>query len=118
MGWGGMTNETPQAAPGLRRRAFLRNGLLTGLGAVAASVALPALTESAQAEGAQTNWAWCRKCQGFFYGPQQSASSCPAGGTHNGSGSYNYVIVYDYPSTSGVQPNWAWCSKCRGMFYG
>jgi hypothetical protein len=40
----------------------------------------------------QNGWNWCNKCTGLFYGPQQSSSYCPAGGQHDGSGSYNYVI--------------------------
>lgn len=112
-----MTNVTPEATPGLRRRTLLRNGLLTGLGAVVVGVASPTLTGTARAEGYQV-WAWCSKCQGLFYGPQQSASFCPAGGTHNGSGSYKYLIVFDFPPSSGVQSNWRWCGKCRGLFFG
>jgi hypothetical protein len=67
----------------------------------------------------QIDWAWCHKCRGLFYGPQQSSSWCPAGGQHNDSGSYNYGLLYDASgSQSGVQENWSWCNKCRGLFYG
>lgn len=33
-------------------------------------------------KGTQSNWAWCDKCQGLFYGPNEKVSVCPAGGTH------------------------------------
>lgn len=43
----------------------------------------------------QSEWAWCSKCQGLFYGPHQAASACPKGGTHiAGTGSYNYGVSY------------------------
>jgi hypothetical protein len=67
---------------------------------------------------AQENWNWCGKCQGMFYGPEQSASVCPAGGNHDGSGSYNYVLLYGGYWGSQFQEDWAYCDKCRGLFYG
>lgn len=41
----------------------------------------------------QEGWDWCKKCQGLFYGPNQAQSVCPAGETHDGSGSYNYPLL-------------------------
>lgn len=41
----------------------------------------------------QDQWRYCFKCQGLFYGPSQAASKCPAGGTHDGSKSGNYVLT-------------------------
>jgi hypothetical protein len=43
---------------------------------------------------AQPAWAWCKKCQGLFYSPNQAASSCPSGGQHDGSGSGNFAMLY------------------------
>jgi hypothetical protein len=65
---------------------------------------------------AQLGWNWCGKCQGFFYGPQQANSVCPAGATHDGRGSGNYAVPHA-AIPSGYQSRWSWCSKCRGMFY-
>ena len=67
---------------------------------------------------AQENWNWCGKCQGMFYGPEESSSHCPAGGTHNGSGSYNYTLLYGGDWGDQFQENWAFCNKCKGLFYG
>lgn len=40
----------------------------------------------------QAEWRYCDKCKGLFYGPEESSSKCPDGGTHDGSRSGNYVI--------------------------
>jgi hypothetical protein len=42
----------------------------------------------------QTAWQWCNKCQGLFYGPNQAASVCPAGGQHGGNASYDYSLLF------------------------
>ena len=44
--------------------------------------------------GTQSGWAYCFKCKGLFYGPQESSSHCPVGGTHNGSQSHNYDLPF------------------------
>lgn len=41
----------------------------------------------------QPDWRWCHKCQTLFYGPGMAQSVCPAGGQHNGDGSYQYPLV-------------------------
>jgi hypothetical protein len=33
--------------------------------------------------GSQSDWRWCNKCQGLFYGGGVANSRCPAGGTHS-----------------------------------
>lgn len=40
----------------------------------------------------QDHWNWCNKCQGLFYGPNIAQSNCPAGGTHDNTGSGNYSL--------------------------
>lgn len=42
---------------------------------------------------AQAEWRYCDKCKGLFYGPGESASKCPSGGTHDGSKSGNYILT-------------------------
>jgi hypothetical protein len=45
----------------------------------------------------QTEWRWCHKCQGLFFGPMVNSSGCPAGGTHAhpaASGSGNYCVTH------------------------
>ncbi|WP_275900284.1 M57 family metalloprotease [Pyxidicoccus trucidator] len=66
---------------------------------------------------AQDTWQWCNKCQGLFYAGNPS-SSCPAGGVHGNSGSYNYHLAHDVAPTAGWQGDWRWCNKCQGLFYG
>jgi hypothetical protein len=69
----------------------------------------------------QSEWCWCNKCQGLFYGPAVAASSCPAGGTHSPqaqSGSGNYSLPHIVPTSSEMQSGWRWCDKCQGLFFG
>jgi hypothetical protein len=68
----------------------------------------------------QESWNWCNKCAGLFYGPQQSSSWCPAGGRHNGTGSFNYELAFGGAIPAGYyhQDSWNWCRKCTGLFYG
>lgn len=41
----------------------------------------------------QGDWAWCSKCQGLFFGPNESISACVRGGTHaRGGDSYVYAV--------------------------
>jgi hypothetical protein len=52
------------------------------------------------ANSSQTSWAWCQKCQGLFYGPYESRSVCPAGGTHD----YTESGIYVLRMTTGGSP--------------
>lgn len=63
---------------------------------------------------AQSNWRFCRKCQGLFFGGFMGV--CPSGGTHDLSASANYNLQ-DQPNDPG-QHNWRWCHKCSGLFFG
>jgi hypothetical protein len=129
-----MAEVTPESNGGVSRRTLLGNGLLAGLAVPAIGLARPDLKASARvpAPGSAAAskhavtpdsfgyqfWTWCSKCQGLFFGAQQSESSCPAGGNHNGASSYQYIVVYNFPPTSNVQANWRWCRNCRGLVYG
>lgn len=44
--------------------------------------------------GTQNQWKWCEKCQGLFYALNASKSRCPAGGTHDGSKSWDYSLPW------------------------
>jgi hypothetical protein len=71
--------------------------------------------------GGQSEWRWCNRCQGLFYGPNAGTSSCPAGGAHGApaqSGSVNYAIAHGWDGGPGRQGDWRWCSRCQGLFYG
>jgi hypothetical protein len=67
----------------------------------------------------QPNWSFCNKCKTLFYGPEESTSSCQAGGIHNNSGSFRYRAALTV-TTAGIstQPGWSFCNKCKVMFYG
>lgn len=66
----------------------------------------------------QDNWRWCRKCSGLFFAGNPSAGACPAEGAHDASGSANYCLRVNAPSSvPGQQPNWRWCKKCQGLFF-
>jgi hypothetical protein len=69
----------------------------------------------------QSGWRWCRKCQGLFFGGNPGPV-CPAGGSHDSAGSYNYTLVMNSPDAAGPrshkQSDWRWCRKCQGLFFG
>ncbi|MER5263134.1 twin-arginine translocation signal domain-containing protein [Actinosynnema sp. NPDC002837] len=69
--------------------------------------------------GPQRNWRWCNRCQGLFFGGNNTTGACPAGGGHNSGGSANYFMTnYVEPRPINVQSNWRWCNRCQGLFFG
>lgn len=70
----------------------------------------------------QDNWKWCKKCSILYL--DQGARVCPAGGSHDASGSANYAIAYGAVPDGSVRgfgvtdSNWRWCSKCAALHYG
>ena len=67
--------------------------------------------------GDQGNWAWCRKCQGLAFAGNLLPGACPAGASHNHSGSGNYVIAFTAAAAPSGQSDWQWCNKCQGMAF-
>ncbi len=63
----------------------------------------------------QANWRWCQKCQGLYFAGNPG-SICPAGGSHDQTGSGNYFLVQGAASYPG-QANWRWCHKCQGLYF-
>jgi hypothetical protein len=61
----------------------------------------------------QGNWRWCNKCQVLCFagGP---VGPCQAGGDHDHTGSFNYVLILDDSSAPG-QAGWKWCRKCQEL---
>lgn len=61
---------------------------------------------------------WCHKCQGLFtqIGAGPDYGVCPAGGSHDRSGSGEYLVFGRYRAEMG-QESWRKCSKCGGLFY-
>lgn len=139
-----MTDVTPEMNRGLSRRRLLRNGLVAGLGAAAAIVAVPALTGVAEASvtdfatspvngatysfTAQPNWWWCATCHALF---ASDASGSPRGtcagnpmfyGNHTSSlagigSSWEYEVPYGNTGIASVQSKWNWCSACDVLWY-
>jgi hypothetical protein len=132
-------DATPEASRGFSRRTLLRGGLVTGLGAAVATVAVPALTGVAKAGvadyatppgagpqtpftafNAQQNWWWCPVCSSLFASNPtgENAGVCiGALNGHNSGGSWEYEVPYGNPAIASVQPKWNWCSACDTLFY-
>lgn len=64
----------------------------------------------------QSDWRWCKKCQGLFFAGGQGMGVCKAGGHHDMSGSRNYRLIHNQPTAAG-QSDWRWCKKCQGLFF-
>lgn len=66
--------------------------------------------------GMQAGWLWCRKCSGSYFG--SGASVCAAGGSHDPSGSGNYLMActpVPDDSARGIdttQTDWYHCDRC------
>jgi hypothetical protein len=64
----------------------------------------------------QPNWRWCRKCQQLTYAGNPSSGACSGGGTHDHTGSGDYMLPYDASGMNG-QAGWRWCNKCQTLGY-
>lgn len=69
---------------------------------------------------AQDKWHWCKNCEGLFFAGNPTRGACPgAGGSaHDPTGSGNYGVVMNQPTSVALQDKWRWCRKCEGLFYG
>ena len=67
--------------------------------------------------GDQVNWAWCRKCQGMAFAGDILPGACPAGASHDHTGSGNYVIAFNASAAPAGQSDWRWCNKCQGLAF-
>jgi hypothetical protein len=129
-------NGNSRANNAFDRRTLLTSGMLAGLSvaavgvaasAQAASPARPLRREPAGSRALaprdfiatpQSPWKFCDKCKILYWGPEQTTSACPAGGTHGG-GSSNYTVYMDPTLTdSNEQTGWSFCGKCKAMYYG
>jgi hypothetical protein len=64
----------------------------------------------------QDGWRWCRKCQGLWFGENNTRGACPTGGGHQQTGSGNYRLMENSPGAAG-QEGWRWCRKCQGLWF-
>jgi len=63
----------------------------------------------------QSGWASCTQCQGMHFAGIPGA--CPAGGTHNQTGSFAYQMIYNSRHSGNLQSGWASCPKCQGLHF-
>ena len=138
MAAGPVAAPAPAGAGMTGRRRFLRGGVALGAGGLlaaaggltlAAAVAAPAGAQVSSYSW-QTNWRWCSKCQGLFFGGYQGNQGlCAAGGAHagNSSSSYDYLVNYNVgprlpdearPPFELFQSGWRFCQRCLSMAYG
>jgi hypothetical protein len=67
----------------------------------------------------QPGWRSCPKCQGMhFAGFPDFKGVCPAGGQHEQTNSFAYVMMHDLDPMNHVQVDWRSCRKCQGLFFG
>jgi hypothetical protein len=64
----------------------------------------------------ESNWRWCYRCQGMFFGGNATFGACPApgGGPHSDIASGNYTLTQG--SGSG-ESDWRWCDRCQGLWF-
>jgi hypothetical protein len=66
----------------------------------------------------QGGWRSCPKCQGLHFAGFPVKGVCPAGGQHDQTGSFAYLMLFDSSPGSHMQADWRACSKCQGLFFG
>ncbi len=67
--------------------------------------------------GGQAGWRACPKCQGMHFAGFTGKGVCPAGGQHDQTGSFNYLMIFGGGTSSKVQAGWRACPKCQGMHF-
>ena len=88
-----------------------------------------ALLAKAAAAAGQSDWKWCKRCQGLFYaGNGLDETLCPAwhpnkaGSSrfHDPKGSGDYTLNFRRGSganRAAGQTGWRWCKQCQGLFF-
>src|SRR6266550_732632 len=59
--------------------------------------------------GTQKGWRWCNKCDGLYYPELLNQGVCPAGQTHNHTGSGDYWLTLGSVVPNGSEGHWRWC---------
>lgn len=121
-----MITREIQQIDGVRRRSFLRSGVLLGAATVGLTTASSvAFTGEARA-ASQGAWWWCKNCALIFHsGNALNGGNCPKGGNVNTPVphdlSQSSIYKFDYGNSNvgyGAQPDWAWCNLCQVLFFG
>ena len=106
-----------------RRAAFQHLATAAVLGGAAAVVGTPTVHAAPVPKDAakvphtftmQTEWRWCKKCEGMFFTGGTSNGVCPAGKEHDPADSGQYSMQV---ATDGGQSGWRRCKKCEGLFF-
>ena len=100
-------------------------GLVNGIGGlcVAGGNHAPGTWEYTVLMNGNPGWKWCRNCQSLFHPPAHrvvfppQSDLCPAGGTHNSTGSGDYWAALTGTGVPG-QKRWTLCSRCKGLTNG
>ena len=75
------------------------------------------IDRSAPFPGAQAGWQSCPRCQALHFAGLPAPGACPAGGRHDGDGSFAYLVLYDAHPAAHVQVGWRSCPRCRGLYF-
>ncbi len=66
----------------------------------------------------QGDWRACPKCQGIhFAGFPNFKGVCPAGGQHEQTNSFNYLMGFNSQASGNLQTGWSSCPKCQGLHF-
>jgi Peptidase family C25 len=88
-----------------------------------------AMLAKSEAAAGQSDWKWCRRCQGlFFAGNGLDKTLCPAWNphkpgssrSHDPKGSGDYTLNFRRgrgTDRAAGQTGWRWCSRCQGLFF-
>jgi hypothetical protein len=108
-------NDREIEAGAVRRRALLAGGAATAL--VAQTSLLAVATEALAQGSSQSDWRFCAKCMGMFWGGLADKGRCAAGGAHLAQG-FTFQIHFD-PARAGpeYQYDWRFCAKCKGLYW-
>ncbi|WP_051794470.1 hypothetical protein [Streptomyces sp. NRRL S-87] len=71
-----------------------------------------------ESQTVQRHWAFCKKCLELFWdGLPDRKGVCPAGGGHDGAGSFDFSLPHHVPATPNAQDGWRFCEHCMAMFW-
>ncbi|MFE9579971.1 hypothetical protein ACFYO1_26545 [Nocardia sp. NPDC006044] len=79
------------------------------------------LKETPDGGQGQSDWFWCRNCQGLWFQGNGGFGVCPSpyripGHNSTGSGNYRLEDITNRDGPGGTT-NWRWCRKCFGLYY-
>lgn len=107
-----------------RRAAFQKLATVATVGGVIGAVSVPTCQAAPVPKDnpkvvpntftMQTEWRWCKKCEGLFFTGNGTNGVCPAGEKHDPSESGQYAVQV---AKEGGQSGWRRCKKCEGLFF-